>query len=385
MSQVFCFDPTVKDKPSAARGVGRYLQILRENFGDDWVFSNNLRAMNHEPRTIFINPFFNIISPPFLTHRVAKKQIAVIHDLIPLKYPPHFPLGLRGNLNVLLNKFFLKNYDLIITDSEASKKDIVRMLYISDKKIKVIYPIAPKLFQISQVVISNPVKRVEKSLRDSSVASLFRNDMNAKFCIYVGDATWNKNLVSLARAIKLANVNCVFVGKVFKHVVGDGKAQIPILSNRLGPLWGEAAKNTVSSFSHIWQKELKEFRELSKDDNRFIFPGFIPDEELIKLYKRSMCNILLSRDEGFGFSYLEAAILGIPSILSDIPIFHEISGGNGAVFCDQNDVQAVAKAINKIYVNSNLKNKLAVEALQRSKYFSSELFKKAWDEEVTNL
>ena len=52
---------------------------------------------------------------------------------------------------------------------------------------------------------------------------------------------------------------------------------------------------------------------MAKDDKRFIFPGFISDDELITLYEQASLNILLSRDEGFGFSYVEAASLGCPS------------------------------------------------------------------------
>ena len=40
--------------------------------------------------------------------------------------------------------------------------------------------------------------------------------MLKNYVLYVGDATWNKNLVNIARAIKLADVHCVFVGKVFQ-------------------------------------------------------------------------------------------------------------------------------------------------------------------------
>jgi hypothetical protein len=150
MTQVLCFDPTASDSQSKVRGVGRYLQILKENF-PDWTFSNKLQVESYKLQ-VFLNPFFNFLQPPIWTgldlslqrilsgRRIAKKQIAVIHDLIPLKYPSKFPAGLRGNFNIFLNKLALKNYDLIVTDSEASKKDIVQILKISEEKVKVIYP-----------------------------------------------------------------------------------------------------------------------------------------------------------------------------------------------------------------------------------------------------
>src|SRR3989338_805347 len=111
MQKVFVYDPTLKDKKSAVRGIGRYLQILKENF-PEWTFTNNLTMNQWNNELIFINPFFNFLQRPLTLNRVAKKQIAVIHDLIPLKYPSHFPPGIKGSIYILLNKYALRNYDL---------------------------------------------------------------------------------------------------------------------------------------------------------------------------------------------------------------------------------------------------------------------------------
>jgi len=40
----------------------------------------------------------------------------------------------------------LKNYDLIITDSIESKKDILRFYKLPEAKVKVIYPTVSRLF-----------------------------------------------------------------------------------------------------------------------------------------------------------------------------------------------------------------------------------------------
>ena len=285
--------------------------------------------------SVFINPFFNFLQPPLTLKRLAQKQIAVIHDLIPLKYPSHFPAGIKGSIYILLNKLALKNYDLIITDSEASKKDIAKILGIKENKIKVIYPCLPKSFAISS---------------DKKVTIPYSLIPNP-FCLYVGDATWNKNLVNLARAIKIANVNCVFVGKVFKE------------------------RRERLDLEHPWQSELKEFYELTKDDKRFIFAGFVPDSELIKFYQQALVNILPSRDEGFGFSYLEAAQFSCPSVLSDIPVLREISA-ESALFAEPNNPQDIADKIKKIYTDENLRNKIGADAKKRSEFFSAKKFKR---------
>src|SRR3989338_4782136 len=123
---IYVFDQIVNDSLSKVRGVGRYLQILKENFPKNTVFTDNIRQIAAD--SVFINPFFNFLKTPITLKRIANKQIAVIHDLIPLKYPEHFPVGIKGKLNIFLNKLALKNYDLIVTDSEAYKKNINNIL-----------------------------------------------------------------------------------------------------------------------------------------------------------------------------------------------------------------------------------------------------------------
>lgn len=370
-SQVFVYDPTVNDPLSKVRGVGRYLQILRENF-PDWHYGNSLEIGNWQLE-ILINPFFNLYQKPLTMRRMAKKQIAVIHDLIPLKYPDHFPAGLKGNINMILNQFALRNYDLVITDSETSKKDIVKYLSIPEAKIRVLYPCLPKVFSESENSDKLPV--------NSPLSTL-----NSQFCLYVGDATWNKNLVNLAKAIKIINVTCVFVGKVFEQLK---KEDNHFRDDRLGTTSFVIGKDGVRrsrkllSSNNIWLKEFGEFIRESENDKRFIFTGFIPDTDLINYYKQARLNVLPSRDEGFGFSYVEAATFGCPTILSDIPVFRELAGVSKenledvtAAFAYPENPNDLANKIGEIYFHSDLGRKIGNGAQQRAKVFSNYNFKK---------
>lgn len=352
-NSVYIYDPTLSDKLSQVRGIGRYLQILKENFFD-WIFTDKLSTINNQQLRIFINPFFNFLKAPPTIRRIAKKQIAVIHDLIPIKYPEHFPVGIKGKINFFLNKLALKNYDLIVTDSETSKKDIMKILGIKETKIKAIYPCLPKVFTNQRL---NHLK-----FENWDLIGNWKLEIGNSFCLYVGDSTWNKNLVNLAKAIKIINVTCVFVGNVFN----------PLTRERV---------NELTSCDK-WQHELKQFLNETKNDKRFIFLGFVPDEQLIELYKKAKLNILVSRDEGFGFSYLEASSQSCPSVVSDTPIFHEISDGKGVYFADQNDPNDIANKIGEIYFHTDLREKLGREVKKRLEYFGTDKFKKQWLEIV---
>lgn len=358
--KVFVYDPTSSDKLSSVRGIGRYIQILKENFSNEFEFVSQIKNWKLKiENSVFINPFFNFLQPPLTLKKIAQKQIAVIHDLIPLKYPSHFPAGIKGSIYILLNKLSLKNYDLIITDSKASKKDIIKILGVEEGKIKVVYPCLPKIFTISnnQFTISKQISN--------------------PFCLYVGDATWNKNLVNLALAIKMANINCMFVGKVFSQPekVASEKAlrEVDCRDNRQSLT--EEKSHERLNLSHPWQHELNEFNQLTKNDKRFIFAGFIPDFELIKLYQQALVNILPSRDEGFGFSYVESSQFGCPSLLSNIPILREISDGK-AIFFDPKNPNDIANKICEINSDKILRNKIKVDSKKRSKFFSPKKFKK---------
>ena len=344
MAKVFVYDPTITDKQSAVRGIGRYLNILKENF-PQWHYINHSK-INKSQSSVFINPFFNFLQPPLTLKKIAAREIAVIHDLIPLKYPNHFPTGLKGKINIFLNKLALKSYDLIVTDSFSSKKDMIEILKIKEQKIKVISPCLSRIFLEREGGKKN--KEEEKTLASFSRKFSLPN----KFCLYVGDGTWNKNLVNLAKAIKIINLSCVFVGRVFNQKKSQGG---------------------VINF-HPWQKELDQFFKLTKNDKRFIFIGYVSDEELISLYRRATVNVLVSRDEGFGFSYLEAASQGCPSVVSNIAVLKEVSQGQGVLLVDSNNPNDIADKIGEIYFNKSLRDRLGKEAKERGKWFSREKF-----------
>lgn len=304
---IYIYDPTATDAASKIRGVGRYMQLLQSSFKDNAIFVSSVEEVPYD--SVFIFPFFNFLSKPLSLRRIARKQIAVIHDLIPFKYPEHFPIGVRGIIQTYLNKFILKQYDLVVTDSETSKKDIVDMLGFENKLVQVVYP------NLGEKVVKKN-KSAHKELLPPH-----------PYYVYVGDVTWNKNIVNLARAIKIANVSCVFVGKHF-------------ITSKLN-----ATLNRKQT--HPWEKELVGFYEEAQGDVRFKLYGFVEDDVLQALYKNAIANVLISRDEGFGFSYLEAAYHGTPSILADRPIFHETAGPT-AVFTNPENPLEIADKLKKI-------------------------------------
>lgn len=335
---VYVYDPTLNDAGHRVRGIGRHLQIIRENFDSEFTFTANLAEIPYE--SVFLNSFFSFLSSPLTTKRIAKVQLATIHDLIPLKFKNHFPVGLRGKLNVFRNKMALKNYDKIIAVSEHTKSDIQKLLGISESKIQVIYSTIPNLFWDSTDNESLPFPLPEK------------------YCLYVGDATWNKNLVNLAQAIKIVDMPCIFVGNVFAGRHKD--------------------------LSHPWQHELRDFFVEVGNDERFIFPGYVSDLQLLTLYRQASCNVLVSRDEGYGYSFFEAASQGLPSVLSTEEIFYE-TAVDAAMYGETENPHDIAKKITSVVNNTRLRAFLSHKSHERLSTISREKFRNDYLQLINQL
>ncbi|MEN9328285.1 MAG: hypothetical protein RI947_1093 [Candidatus Parcubacteria bacterium] len=343
-TKVYAYDPTLNDSLSAVRGIGRYLATLRQSFDSTLTFTGDIKSV--QMNSIFLNPFYDFLKPPLTYRRIANWQLTVIHDLIPLKYSRKFPAGIRGNLHIILNSFLLKHYDVIITDSYASQHDIHMLLHIDKQRIHIAYP-----------PLSSSFLDAVKQKYNETILDAFRLPKNG-YCIYVGDATWNKNLIHIAQAVKIANIPCVFVGKVFE-------------------------KRNGGNLNHPWMSELREFIRITRGDKRFIFPGFVTDEQLVALYEHAKLNILVSRDEGLGYSFIEAAACATPSVLADIPVFHE-TAQDAALFADPEDPKDIATRISTLFNSPAMARNIGVLAKQRSGFFSIETFKQTLSDLLYN-
>lgn len=85
------------------------------------------------------------------------------------------------------------------------------------------------------------------------------------------------------------------------------------------------------------------------------------DAELKELYSGALALVMPSTLEGFGLPPVEAATHGVPSVVSDLPIFEETLGKAMLSF-PVNDSAALAKALVLISGDAKLRAKLGSEA-----------------------
>jgi glycosyltransferase involved in cell wall biosynthesis len=322
------------------RGTGFYLQNLQisleKYYPDNKYFYFNRGEKLGEGVDIAHYPYFE---PFFLTLPLfpKNKTIVTVHDLTPLVFPDHFEPGLKGSLNWQIQRILLKKANAIITDSESSKKDIVKYVGVKQEKIKVVYLAAGSEFRVL-----NSKEETEEVKR--------RYGIPDRFLLYVGDATWNKNLPRLIDAVSKINLPLVMVGK--------------------------ALVDKKIDMENPWNIDLVKAQGMAGKNKKIFLLGFVPSEDLVALYNSAVLFVMPSIYEGFGLPVLEAMGCGCPVVSSGEGSLTEVVGEAGR-YIDPDSVDSIAKGIIEVFNNQGLQRDLSQKGLIQSGKFT---WKKTADE-----
>ena len=315
------------------RGTGFYIKNLKKSLVD--FFPENkyfffTRGQNLPSDIDIVHyPYFE---PFFLTLPIQKafSTVVTVHDLTPLVFPKQFPAGFRGNIRWQIQRFSLSRTSAIITDSHSSKQDIMKYVGLSDDEIHVVYLAASPNF---------------RSLKDKALMERIRvkYKLPKKFILYVGDATWNKNLPRLLAATKKIDLPLVMVGKALLEVDFDKE--------------------------NPWNQDLLLTQRLAEENKEVIRLGFVPTEDLVVVYNAATVFTMPSLYEGFGLPVLEAMSTGLPVVTTKAGSLAEVAGG-AAYFVDPNDIESIANGIGEVFYSKALQASLAAKSLQQGKKFS---------------
>jgi len=287
-------------------------------------------------------PYFSPFELVLPASKPASKFIVTVHDLIPVIFDNFFPVGAKGKFKWYLQKFWRSRYmDHVICDSYSTQTDVVEYLDVPIEKTSVVYLAPDKQY-----------KRLNDD-RDSLRRQMQEKyNLPEKFTLYVGDVVWSKNLPSLIEAAKQINVTLVLAGKQLINQDVDLK--------------------------HPWNSDLAKVRDMIKDDKRFITLGYIPDEDLVKLYNLAMVYCQPSHYEGFGIPVLEAMACGCPVVASKEGSLPEIAG-DAALYVCAGDVRSIADGIGEAFFNEGCHQELSKQGIIQAQKFS---WDKAIDETV---
>ena len=272
-------------------------------------------------------------SPNYITplYRLGFKIIVTIHDLTFCLMPEKYTITKRLFYKLLV-PVFIKIADKVISVSENTKKDMIKLFKVPENKIYVTYESYPEYY-------TKP-GRGEKS---DEVLNKFGIKKN--FILFVGMIEPRKNVLSLLKAFYLVDdyidLDLVVVGK-----------------------------------KGWYYSDVEEFMEIIKGEslnNKIFFTGYVSEPELKYFYQSAYIFAYPSYYEGFGLPPLQAMACSIPVITSDVSSLPEVVG-EAAIKIDPSNIQDIADAIKDIYRNSDLRNKLKAAGAAQALKFSLENF-----------
>jgi len=315
------------------RGIGVYTQNLIEALYSIKVpdFSIQLIEVGRIPSDCDLvhYPYFDFF---FLTLplRKLKPTVVTVHDCVPLVFPKNYPPGIKGKIKFIIQKLSLKGVKRIITDSESSKRDIIKFLEIPEPKIDVVY-----------LAAGNKVKKITD--REILVKLSKKFNLPKNFVLYVGDVNFNKNLPGLVKACRIVNIPLVIVGKQIVQTNFDKK--------------------------NIENQPLVEFNRLVEGNKNILRLGFVETKELAGLYSLASVYCQPSFYEGFGMQILEAMTCGCPVVTSNVSSLPEVAG-KAALLIDPNKIEEIAGAIKKILEDKSLRERLKNAGFEQVRKFS---------------
>jgi glycosyltransferase involved in cell wall biosynthesis len=299
---------------------------------DLWAMS---RAVWRHKMDVFFFPSVYSYFPIFNRTKI----IVTLHDVIADHHPELiFPNAKSKFFWKLKQNAAIKQADLVATVSEYSKSQIVEYFKLPESHLRIISEAARPVF-----------KPLRSSVETNETLACYNLKPDEKFLLYVGGISPHKNLAALIEA--------------FAAICLRRKCDIKLV------LVGDYKDDPFFSAYPSLKKQIAELRL----ENKVIFTGFIPDEDLARLYNAAALLVFPSLEEGFGLPAIEAMACGTPVAASNCGSLPEVVGAAGCFF-DPRNTRNMADVIEQILVNDATRALMKEKGLARAQQF---LWKKA--------
>lgn len=307
---------------SAGRGVGFY----EENLVKALKSEKKIQLVTKNPNIdhfIFYDIFYKTLPSKF-----QRPTVVTVHDLTPLVLSNRYPKGIISSINMVRQWLTLRKVDAIITDSQNSKQDIIKLFWFPEEKIFV-----------TPLAVSNAFHKQVSETDKERLKKMY--NLPDKFIISApGGPDPNKNLPNLAEVTERLGIPLVIVGS---RLIEEIKKPVP-------PELIDMVRLQV--YPHV------------------IRPGFVSTEDLNVLYHMALCHVQASLYEGFGLPLLESMTAGCPAISSNTSSLPEIYHKDTITFNPQS-ISSMEKALRKfLKLTPKEKAKYVEINKQKSKEFS---------------
>jgi len=245
-------------------------------------------------------------------------QVTVVHDLLPLFYPAEYPRQ-QYYFRSLVPRV-LASSQMIVADSESTRRDVIQSYGVSPEKVRVVYPgYDPETYWVDGGAPPRPA--------------------GSPYLLYVGNLLPHKNLLSLLDALAILRR---------RHparlvIRGDGQ-----------PIYARAVRERVETLGLV---------------DAVSFRTYAAEPALRELYAGAACLVLPSLREGFGLPVLEAMACGTPVVSSCSSSLPEV-GGDAALLVDPHDAIDLADAMYRVLTEAHLREDLRERGLKWVRGFS---------------
>jgi glycosyltransferase involved in cell wall biosynthesis len=259
---------------------------------------------------IYHCPFY---AAPF---RFRGPMVITIHDLIHLKFPRDHGVKHRLFYSQVVAPA-VRRAQAVLTVSQASKADLIKLMWVNKDKIVVTPNAAGAAFRPPEGEPAPP------------------QGWPQRYLLTVGNPKPHKNLGAAVAAHALLKAN-------------------PPTGVEVPPLAVVGVKKGQASWAR-------------PSDDLFLAP-FMDDDELAAAYGAASAVVVPSLYEGFGLPALEALACGAPLVCSDQASLPEVVGDAG-LLCEPTP-EALARELGKVLADDELRKRLSLAGPKRAARFS---------------
>ncbi len=247
--------------------------------------------------------------------------VATFHDMAVYLTPETFSVRKR-ELQRRLLPLVAARAAAILTPSQSSRRDVIRLLDVEPKRV-VVTPLA-----------ADPIFFAPRD--EAAIAALrARHRLPERYLLAVGTLEPRKNLVRLVRAFERVYAEHPGVGLV---LVGGRGWRDAAIRDALG---GSSAREAIAT------------------------TGYVDQKELVALYQGARALCYPSLYEGFGLPVVEAMAAGTPALVSRGSSLDEVAG-DAALAVDPLDVDAIAAAMARLLDDDAIVGVLAEAGRKRA-------------------
>jgi len=311
----------VSDNPSNLWRL-RAAELLRETF-----------VANLNPDLVYITSLFEGRNDDAVTSvgmaEPSGKTAITFYDLIPFLNQDIYLADPAAREFYFRKLGFLKRANLLLSISEYARQECINSLNIAPEKI---------------VNISTATNDIFRNIRigDSEKKTLFNQyGITRPFVMYTGGFDARKNVTKLLEAFSI--IPAQIRTRYQLLIAGKAPTELKLL------LEAHTAKYNIK--------------------NQVVVAGYIPDEDLVRLYNSCELFVFPSLHEGFGLPALEAMSCGAPVIASNTTSIPEVMGNQDALF-DPASASSIAEKMVQALTSADFRCSLSEYGLRQSKKFS---------------